>query len=76
MRSARWMASTPGRWLRLIIGACMVVWRFTETTTTGYIVGTIGVFPMLGGLYDFCIVAPLFGGPLSGRAVLHPRCLP
>lgn len=28
---------------------------FTETTTTGYIVGTIGVFPMLGGLYDVCI---------------------
>lgn len=76
MRFARWMASTRGRWLRIIIGACMVVWGFTETTRTGYIVGTIGVFPMLGALYDFCILAPLFGGPLSGRAVLHLRCLP
>jgi hypothetical protein len=70
------MASTPVRWLRILIGACMVVWGFTETTTTGYIVGTIGVFPMFGGLYDFCVLAPLFGGPLSGRAALHPTCLP
>jgi len=76
MRFTRWMASTPVRWLRIAIGASMVVWGYTEGTTAGYVVGTIGIFPMLGGLYNFCILAPLFGGPLSGQAALHRRSLP
>jgi len=54
----------------------MVMWGYTEGTTAGYVVGTIGVFPMLGGLYDFCILAPLFGGPLSGQVAPHTRSLP
>ena len=76
MRFARWMAGMNVRLLRVVIGASMVVWGFTEGTAVGYVVGTIGVFPMLGGLYDFCILAPLFGGPMSGQAALHTRSLP
>jgi hypothetical protein len=70
------MASMKVRLLRVAIGASMVVWGFTETTSVGYVVGTIGVLPMLGGLYDFCILAPLFGGPIAGQAALHSRYLP
>ena len=76
MRFTRWMARIPVRCLRIVIGASMVVWGYTEGTTTGYFVGTIGIVPMMGGLYDFCILAPLFGGPLSGLAALHRRSSP
>lgn len=75
MRFARWMATTPVRLVRIVVGAAMVVWGYTECTTTGYIVGTIGVLPMLGGLYDFCLLAPLFHAPVSGYAALHPKAL-
>ena len=76
MRFACWMATTPVRLARIVVGSAMVVWGYTECTTTGYVVATLGVLPMLGGLYDFCLLAPLFHGPVSGQVALHPTSLP
>jgi hypothetical protein len=73
VRFARWMASPPVRLLRIAAGSAMVVWGYTEGTVTGTVIGTIGIFPMLGGLYDFFILAPLFGAPMGGQEGLHPR---
>jgi len=33
------------------------------------IVAVIGAVPLLAGLFDFCVFAPLFGAPLSGPAI-------
>jgi hypothetical protein len=37
--------------------------------TTGIIVAIIGALPLLAGLLDFCVFAPLFGNPLSGPKI-------
>jgi len=37
--------------------------------TTGIVVAIIGLVPLLAGLFDFCVFAPLFGAPLSGPQI-------
>jgi len=33
------------------------------------VVTVIGLIPLLAGLFDFCVFAPLFGAPLSGPKI-------
>jgi len=35
----------------------------------GIVVAVIGAVPLLAGVFDFCVFAPLFGGPLSGSKI-------
>jgi hypothetical protein len=37
--------------------------------TTGLVVAIICAVPLLAGLFDFCLFAPLFGAPLSGPKI-------
>ncbi|MHB1003522.1 MAG: YgaP family membrane protein [Thermoleophilia bacterium] len=37
--------------------------------TAGIIVAVVGAVPLLAGLLDFCVCAPLFGCPLSGPRI-------
>ncbi len=37
--------------------------------TAGILVAVIGALPLLAGLIDFCVFAPLFGAPLSGPKI-------
>ncbi|MHB1380679.1 MAG: YgaP family membrane protein [Thermoleophilia bacterium] len=37
--------------------------------TAGIIVAVVGAVPLLAGLLDFCVFAPLFGCPLSGPRI-------
>jgi hypothetical protein len=38
--------------------------------TSGIITAVIGILPILTGTLNICILAPLFGQPLSGSKVL------
>ena len=29
----------------------------------------VGALPLLAGLFDFCVFAPLFGNPLKGKEI-------
>jgi DNA-binding transcriptional ArsR family regulator len=33
----------------------------------GLAIGVIGVVPLVAGIFNFCVFAPLFGGPFDGR---------
>ena len=35
----------------------------------GIIVALVGALPLVAGLFDFCVFAPLFGAPLSGPKI-------
>jgi len=35
----------------------------------GIIVAVVGLVPLLAGLFDFCVFAPLFGAPMSGPKI-------
>lgn len=64
------MASTAGRLLRIVAGAALIAWGVLGLGgTTGIIVAIVGAVPLLAGLFDFCIFAPLFGAPLSGPKI-------
>lgn len=64
------MASTTGRAVRIIAGLALIAWGVLGLGgTTGLIVAIVGALPLLAGLFDFCVFAPLFGAPLSGPKI-------
>ena len=66
----KFMASTTGRITRIVAGLALIAWGLAGITgTTGIIVAVVGVLPLLAGLVDFCVFAPLFGAPLSGPKI-------
>lgn len=63
----KFMASTTGRIVRILAGIALIAWGlFGLGGTTGIIVAIVGALPLLAGVFDFCALAPLFGGPISG----------
>lgn len=68
------MASGAGRLLRIVAGVALIaVGLLGMQDTAGIVVAVIGVVPLLAGLFDFCLFAPLFGAPLSGRRIRAGR---
>ena len=63
------MASRLGRWLRIGVGAAMVVVGFLTATMAGYVVALVGLLPLFAGLADVCVLGPLFGKPLTGPQI-------
>lgn len=64
------MASTAGRLVRIVAGLALILWGWLGMgDTTGLIVAVVGALPLLAGLFDFCVFAPLFGAPFSGAKI-------
>lgn len=64
------MASTTGRVIRILAGIALIAWGLLVLGgTTGIILAVVGVVPLLAGLFDFCVFAPLFSAPLSGPKI-------
>ena len=61
------MASTTGRIVRIVGGAALITWGlFGLAGVTGIVVAVLGLVPLLAGIFDFCVFAPLFGNPFKG----------
>ncbi len=66
----KFMASTAGRLVRIVAGLALMLWGLLGLSgTSGALVAVIGAVPLLAGLFDFCLFAPLFGAPLSGPKI-------
>ena len=66
----KFMASQTGRATRVVAGIALVIWGIVALGgATGLVVAVIGLVPLLAGLFDFCVFAPLFGAPLSGPKI-------
>lgn len=64
------MASPAGRITRIVAGIALVAWGlFGLPGVGGIVVAIIGLVPLIAGLFDFCVFAPLFGAPLSGPKI-------
>lgn len=64
------MASTAGRVLRAVVGAVLVYIGWVSMGGTGgIIVALIGLVMIAAGVFDFCLFAPLFGNPFSGKKI-------
>jgi hypothetical protein len=66
----KFMASSAGRITRIIAGLALVLGgQFGLGGVGGIILAVVGLVPLIAGLFDFCVFAPLFGAPLSGPKI-------
>ncbi len=64
------LASTSGRIIRVVAGIALIAWGLWGLGgTAGIIIALVGAVPFLAGLFDFCVFAPLFSNPLSGKKI-------
>jgi hypothetical protein len=70
MGFARFMASTAGRLIRIVAGAALiVVGVFVMGNVLGFVLAVVGLVPLLAGLMNVCVFAPLFGGPFMAKNI-------
>lgn len=68
MAFAKFMSGTSGRLLRAVVGVALILAGFLWIGgTVGVIVGLVGFVPLAAGVFNFCLLAPLFGAYFSGR---------
>jgi hypothetical protein len=66
----KFMASKTGRITRIIAGAALIAWGLLGLTgTIGIVVAVIGLVPLLAGIFDVCVFAPLFRNPFKGSEI-------
>jgi len=76
MEFARFMSSSFGRGLRVVAGlALMVIGLAVVHGTGGIILAIVGAVPFVAGLFNFCVFAPLFGGPFLPKDI-QPKAVP
>ena len=67
MGFAKFMSSGLGRGVRIVAGLVLIgLGLFSVAGTVGLILAVVGAVPLLAGVFDVCLFAPLFGGPLKG----------
>ncbi len=70
MKFAKFMSSMTGRLLRIVAGIALVlIGLLVVQGTGGIILAAVGALLMLVGIFNVCLFAPLFGGPLKGSDV-------
>jgi len=66
----KFLASSAGRIVRIVAGLALIVFGlFSLQNTVGIVLAVVGLVPLLAGVLDFCIFAPIFGASLSGKAI-------
>jgi hypothetical protein len=62
------MASTAGRAVRVVAGLVLIlVGLLAVQGTWGWILALVGLVPLLAGLFDYCVFAPLARLPIGGK---------
>jgi hypothetical protein len=71
MALINFLASNPvGRIVRIIAGIVLVlVGLLVLGGTAGIIVAVIGLVPLIAGIVDVCVFAPLFGASFFGKKI-------
>jgi hypothetical protein len=64
----KFMSSTAGRVTRVAAGLVLIVVGGL-IGGTGWILAIVGLVPLLAGVFDVCLFAPLFKAPFAGRKV-------
>jgi hypothetical protein len=70
MGFARFMSSLAGRLLRIVAGIILIIVGLTVVHGIGGIIlAIVGLVPLVAGLFNFCVFAPLFGGPFLPKDI-------
>ncbi|MBW4077737.1 MAG: DUF2892 domain-containing protein [Acidobacteria bacterium] len=66
MKFAQFMSSATGRLVRIVAGIALIV--IGLIAGGGWVVlSVVGLIPLIAGLANVCLLAPLFGEPLKGH---------
>lgn len=73
MGFAKFMAGPIGRGVRILAGVIVLAFALglfgTVASPLNIILAVVGLFLVLVGVFNVCVFAPLFGGPLMGKDV-------
>jgi len=61
----RFMASKAGRGTRVVAGLVLIIVG-ALIGGAGWILAVVGLVPLLAGVFDVCVLAPLMRRPFSG----------
>jgi hypothetical protein len=74
MSFTRFMASLTGRAIRIVAGVALaLIGLLWVGGNGGLVLAVVGAVPFIAGLFNFCLFAPLFGGPFLGRKLIEQR---
>ncbi len=66
----RFLASMAGRITRIVAGAILILAGLLVVHgAAGWVIAIVGLVPLVAGLVDVCVFAPLFGHPFQGPAL-------
>ncbi len=64
MKFAHFMATPVGRLLRAVVGLALIGWGYSLGSAVLMVVGAV---PLLAGVFNVCLIAPLLHAPFLGR---------
>jgi len=67
MAFAEWMAGGAGRALRVLAGLILIGIGIYVRGNWGVLIAVVGVVPVLAGIFNLCLIAPILGAPFRGR---------
>jgi len=69
MSFVKFMTSGAGRAARIVLGlVALSIGLFVVKGIPGTIMAVVGLIPISGGLFDFCLIGFALGYPLNGVA--------
>ena len=66
---AQFIASDAGRALRVAAGLSLIGAGLATGGSAGGTLAILGLAPLGAGMFDLCLLSPLFGGPLEGSSI-------
>ena len=71
---AVFMASGAGRLIRIVAGVALIAWGWSmRDQTLGIVLMIGGLVPLLAGVFNVCVIAPIIGAPFAGKDAQRPR---
>ena len=67
MSFVSFMRSSAGRGLRIAAGVVLIAAGIAIGGTGGIVMAVVGLVPLAAGVFNFCLLGPLFGVDLMGR---------
>jgi len=69
MQFVKWMTKPAGRILRIVAGIILIGVGLYFQGVWGNVVAVVGVVPVLAGVFNFCLIAPILGAPFRPRSL-------
>lgn len=60
------MATSLGRGARVVLGIVLIVIGVAVGGAAGLLIGVVGLVPIVAGVANVCLIAPVIGAPFRG----------